>query len=187
MVSILTALLLASSIGRDTTVVLGRLERDLTGDGKPEVLQLVGIGKTIDSLDVALSISSGGKILYRRSLAPITRRTGFDADGRMRSHVEQGKFLAQFGGWFFHKDKFVRPAEFISAWRSQAPDRLAEVPKNIARDGGFFADSARGQAIWREIQDAAVTIFEFSPGGDAVTALGWSAQNRRFYSLIECC
>jgi hypothetical protein len=187
MVSTLTALLLALSAGRDTTIMLGQAERDLTGDGKPEVLQLVGTGKTVDSLDVVLSISSNGAILYRTRLAPITRRVGFDADRRMRSRPEHRAFLAQFGGWFFHKDKFLPVAEFIAAWRTQAPGRLAEVPENIARDGGFLPDSARAQSIWREIQDAAVTIFEFSAGGDAVTALGWSARTGRFYRLIECC
>ena len=187
MVSTLAALFLALSAQPDTTVVLGRADRDLTGDGKPEVLQLVGTGKTIDSLEVVFSISSEGAILYRTRLAPITRRVGFDADRRMRSRPEQRAFLAQFGGWFFHKDKFLKPSEFTSAWKSQAPGRLADVLENIARDGGFFPDSARAQSIWREIQDTGVTIFEFSAGGDAVTALGWSARTRRFYRLIECC
>ena len=187
MASLLNVVLLALAASRDTTVLLGKAERDLTGDGKPELLQLVGTGKTVDSLEVVLSISSDGAILYRTRLAPITRRVGFDADRQMRSPREQREFLTQFGGWFFHKDKFLVPAEFISAWKAKAPARLAEVPENIARDGGFFPDSARAQLIWREIQDAALTIFEFSAGGDAVTALGWSAATRRFYRLIECC
>jgi len=32
-----------------------------------------------------------------------------------------------------------------------------------------------------------VTIFTFSPGGDAIVAIGWSARAGRFYRLLECC
>src|SRR5688500_11950377 len=36
----------------DTVIVLGMVERDLTGDGQPEVLRLTGVGQSTDSLDV---------------------------------------------------------------------------------------------------------------------------------------
>jgi hypothetical protein len=171
----------------DTTVVLGMVERDLTGDGKPEVLRLVGTGKTIDSLDVTLSIVSVGKTVYHMSLAPLTRRVGFDADRRVRSLAQQREWIAEFGRWFFGDNKFVRPAGFLSSWGSQAPRRLAEIPEYIARDGAFYPDTVRAKSIWTEIQRSGVTIFEFSSGGDAVIAIGWSARDGRFYRIMECC
>ena len=37
------------------------------------------------------------------------------------------------------------------------------------------------------IADSPVTIFTYSPGGDAIVAIGWSAKAGRFYRLLECC
>jgi len=48
-------------------------------------------------------------------------------------------------------------------------------------------DSTRARRIWEEMQTAGITIFEFSPGGDAVMSIGWSATDKRFYNLLECC
>jgi hypothetical protein len=171
----------------DTTLVIGRMERDLTGDGKPEVLTLVGTGKTIDSLDVTLSIESLGETVYRTTIGPLTRRVGFDGDRRMRTPTEQRRWLAEFPGWFFHKDKFLRPADFIAAWRRNGPAHADEFAEVIARDGGFYPDTLRAMKIWAEIQRSGATIFEFSPGGDTVMAIAWSVRDSRFYRLVECC
>jgi hypothetical protein len=188
MISVFSVLLVSAvAMQSDTTVVLGMVERDLTGDGKPEVLRLVGTGKTIDSLDVALSIESFGKTVYRMSLAPLTRRVGFDADRRMRTHAQQRKRVAEFGRWFFGDNKFLRPAAFLSSWGSQAPGRLAKIPEYIARDGAFYPDTVRAKFIWSEIQRSGVRIFEIASGGDAVVAIGWSGRDRRFYRVMECC
>jgi len=35
--------------------------------------------------------------------------------------------------------------------------------------------------------DAAITVFQYSPGGDAIDVIGWSAADARFYNLLECC
>jgi hypothetical protein len=72
------AILLASMVvlPADTVVVIGTTERDLTGDDRPEILRLVGVGRTVDSLDVTLSIESAGRTVYRARLAPITRTVG---------------------------------------------------------------------------------------------------------------
>ena len=57
----------------DTVLVLGLVERDLTGDGQPEILRLTGVGRTTDSLDVTFVIESSGDTLFRRELEPLTR------------------------------------------------------------------------------------------------------------------
>jgi hypothetical protein len=180
-------LLSAVTAASDTTVVLGNVERDLTGDGKPEILRLVGTGMTVDSLNMTLSIESAGKTIYHMSLAPLTRRIGFDADEGRRSRVQQRQLVAEFGWLFFAKDKFMRPSDFLNAWGSQAPRRLLEIPEYIARDGAFYPDTVRAKAIWDEIQRSGVTIFEFSAGGDSVFAIGWSARDGRFYRIMVCC
>ena len=60
------SLLIASTVvlQADATIVLGMIERDLTGDGKPELLRVVGVGPTIDNLDVTFTVENDG-------LAPI--------------------------------------------------------------------------------------------------------------------
>jgi hypothetical protein len=38
-------------------LVLGLVERDLTGDGKPETLRVVGVGPPVDNLDATFTIN----------------------------------------------------------------------------------------------------------------------------------
>jgi hypothetical protein len=200
----------------DTVVVIGMAERDLTGDGQPEVLKLVGDGRSVDSLDVTFSIESAGATVYRARLAPMTRTVGFDRSRRRLSRAQYREQRAEFGKWFFGPTKFKRPPEFVKTWGGQASGRVAQIPSVIARDRKFnttfdslvelgrspieaertaqsvlrfvsAADSIRAVATWKEIQESGVTLFEYSAGGDHATAIGWSAQDRRFYRLVECC
>jgi hypothetical protein len=67
------------------------------------------------------------------------------------------------------------------------PGRIDDIPTVIARDGGFPSNPIRAAAIWTEIHRSGMTIFEFSPGGDVVTAIAWSPTDHRFYRLLECC
>src|SRR5688572_22973575 len=186
--STLSAVLLIASIAQsDTTITIATSRRDLTGDGKQEILRLVGVGRSIDSLSLTFSIESSGVVIYKRTLRPLTRRVGFDGDRRVRSSKEQRAFIAELGREFFADVKFSPPPVFMARWRRQAPGRADEILQVIARDGGFASDSLRAAAIWNEVQRAGLTIFEFSSGGDAIVAIAWSAADGRFYRLIECC
>ena len=166
-------------------VVLGQVERDLTGDGQPEILRLAGAGP-IDNLSVTLTIEAAGRTLYRFELPPLTRTVGFDAGRRVISADEHRERVKRFGPWFFGDDRFQRPDAFVAALRTAAPGRLAEIPEVIARDGPL-SSTAAASMIWQDIQTAAVTIFTFSPGGDEVVAIAWHAGTARFYRLLECC
>jgi hypothetical protein len=181
-------LIVASSVWLqpDKTVVLGLVDRDLTGDGKPETLRVVGVGPTIDNLDVTFTIESEGKTIYHFKLVPLTRSVGFDARRRKLSADQHRARLEKFGQWFFAKEKFERPAEFVESLRVMARARVAEIPDAIARDRQS-SETRDGGEIWKEILSSPVTIFTFSPGGDAIVAIGWSARAGRFYRLLECC
>jgi hypothetical protein len=170
----------------ETTVVLGSVERDLTGDGEPEVLRVVGVGPTTDDLVVTFTVESAGRTIYRFELAPLTRTVGLDAGRHMVSAEEQRVRIEEFGRRFFAEEKFQRPAEFLESLRAWARARVAEISKVIARDRPA-SDTRAASAISQEILESQVTIFTFSPGGDAVVAIGWSAQASRFYRLLECC
>jgi hypothetical protein len=170
----------------DTTVVLGRIEKDLTGDGVPEVLRLVGVGRTTDSLDVTFTIESAGQIVYQFTLDPLTMDEGFDGGRRVLSADEQQTRLRDFGRSFFADGKFQTPAAFLTWLRDAAPPHIAEIPWVIARDRRA-SDPRDAAAIWQGMLRAPVTIFTFSPGGDGVEAIGWSPVARRFFRLLDCC
>jgi hypothetical protein len=184
----IASLLIASTVwlGPDTTVVLGLVERDLTGDGKPEILRVVGVGPAIDTLDATFTIESEGKTIYRMKLAPLTRSVGFSGGRRRLSAAEHRARLAEFPQWFFAKEKFQRPAEFVDSLRAMSRSGVAEIPAAIARDRQP-SETRDGAEIWKEIRSSPVTIFSFSPGGDTIVAIGWSARDGRFYRLLECC
>jgi hypothetical protein len=170
----------------DTTVLLGLVERDLTGDGELEILRVVGVGPTTDNLAVTFTIESAGRTIYRFELAPLTRTVGFDAGRHVVSAEEHRARIKEFGRWFFAEEKFQRPAEFLEGLRGSARGRVAEIPEVIARDRQA-SDTRAGSVIWQELLESGVTIFTFSPGGDTIVAVGWSAQADRFYRLLECC
>ena len=191
----------------DTVVILGMVERDLTGDGRPEVLRLTGVGQSTDSLDVTFVIESSRDTLFRTRLLPLTARS------RKLSAVDHRAQLDQFGGWFFGDGKFARPAAFVEQRGGETSRRMADIPYVIARDrrrqlidsilaAGHPAseaernaqslsreglDSADAVDAWEKIRSSGVTVFTYSPGGDMVTAIVWSARDRRFYRLWECC
>jgi hypothetical protein len=207
----------ALPVPADTVVLLGRVERDLTGDGRAEVLRLVGEGSSVDILGITFTIESAGTVVFRAALAPLTRTVGLDAGRRELSAAEHQARLEEFGSRFFAECKFKRPDEFVEWLRRSAPGRVARIPAVIDRDrrrqavvdslvatgrplaeaeeraryllGGGAApvDTATAARSWEEIRRAGVSVFEFSEGGDAVTAIAWSARDRRFYRLFECC
>lgn len=182
--SILAVVFVFSPAAPDTTVDLGRVRRDLTGDGAPETLSLTGRGKTVDSLEVTFAITSSGRTLYETKWR-MTRVVGFDAGRRTLSAAEHRARLNELSGLFFAAEKFMSPQAFLTKWRAQARGRVAQIPEFIVRDGG--GDTTRARQAWDEMQAAGITVFEFSTGGDGITPIAWSARDQRFYRLLECC
>jgi len=181
-------LLLASflSLQLNTTLVLGLVERDLTGDGKPEILRVIATGPTRESLDPIFTIESAGRTIYRYRLESLTRTVRFDAGRHVISAERYEAQLKEFARWFFAEEKFQRPAEFLDSLRVMARLSVPEIPNVIARDQEV-SDPRDASEIWDEILKSRVTVFTFSPGGDRVVAIGWSERAGRFYRLLECC
>ena len=170
----------------DSAIALGPAERDLTGDGKPETLRVVGVGSTTDNLEVTFTIESAGRTIYQFRLERLTRLVGLDGGRRVISTEQHRARLNEFERWFFAEGKFQQPAEFVASLAKIAPGRVAQIPDVIARDRDI-SDVRDGRVIWQEIQESRLTVFTFSPGGDAIVAIGWSRQAGRFYRLVECC
>lgn len=180
----LTAVAVALQPG--TSVVLGEIERDLTGDGRSEIIRVVGAGPTAETLAVTFTIESGGGTIFQSRLEPLTRTVGIDAGRRITSAEEHQERLREFGRWFFAAEKFQSPAEFAKSLTASTPGKVVEIADAIERDRPW-SDQRDGRDVWQEIEKSPVTIFTFSPGGDAIVAIGWSAQAGRFYRLLECC
>ena len=195
---------------------LGTFARDLTGDGKLEILRLVGSGPTFDSLGVTFTIESEGQILFQIQMAPLTRVGGFDVGRRRLTEAEYRARLNDFPKSFFAEIKFLSPRDFVERLRGSAPLHISRITEVIARDRRkqlvvdsllsiglrrpeaerraaasrpslIGDDSLHAAATWQEIQRTGVTVFEFSPGGDAIYPIAWSTRERRFYRLVECC
>ena len=154
MVSLLIALTVA--LQPDTTVVLGLVERDLTGDGKPEILRVLGVGPTMDNLDATFTIASAGRTIYRFTLEPLSRTVGFDAGRQVITAEQQRARIAEFGRWFFAEEHFQRPADFVDGLRVMARSRVPDIPSVIARDRQA-SDTRNGSDIWEEILKSPVT------------------------------
>ncbi len=180
------ALAATAALRGDTTVVLGAAERDLTGDGKSESLRLVGIGASVDSLNVTFTVEDGGRTIFRASVR-LASRTQYERRLRSILRMEYRDWLKDVGTSFFAEVKFQKPGAFLARLRESIPGRITEIPSIIAGQRATVRDSLTGADIWNEIQRADVTLFEFSTGGDAVTAIGWSRRDGKFYRLFECC
>ena len=183
LLSFLATLLVMSPTPTDTTVTISTVKRDLTGDGVPEVLSLTGTGPTIDSLNVTFTIESLGRRLY--STTWIQRRADFGGPRRL-SDIEFRARLNEYASEFFVDSRFMSPEGFVSWLRRDARLHIPLIPDVISHQMPR-PDSTRARRIWEEMQTGGITIFEFSPGGDAVMSIGWSATDKRFYNLLECC
>ncbi len=183
LLAVLLGLFASPATAADTTVNFGVVQRDLTGDGVPESLSLTGVGNTLDNLAVTFVIRASGQALYTRSWR--LTRARFDPRHRI-SDAELRTRLRDYGRSFFDASKFTTPPAFLSWLAQSARLRIAEIPGVMARDM-THPDSVRAAGLWQDMQAAAITIFSFSPGGDFVTAIGWSAADTRFYHLFECC
>ncbi len=183
---VLAVMLAIGARASDTAVSLGTVQRDLTGDGVPEVLRLVGTGRSLDSLSVTFSIESAGRVLYADTF-PLTRVAREPGRPRAPSHAEYRARLAEFGREFFDDKKFMSPAQFLVALRQEGRAHVAEIPELIGSVRRAPGDTASGETVWQEIQQAGLTVFEYSPGGDRVTAVVWSARDCTFYQILECC
>jgi hypothetical protein len=192
--------LAALAMPSDTVLLLGSRSIDLTGDRIAETLILLGTGPSTDSLGIVLEIRSLGEVLYTASLRPVTRLAGSN-DAPARSAAEHIDFLNGFGRGFFDDAGFVSAARFLADLRREAPRRVADIPRVIARHRAVYRDHALGRleaapmstdttgagAIWSEMLAQDRIVFRFSPGGGDTTAIAWSNRDRRFYRLLECC
>jgi hypothetical protein len=132
---------------------------------------------------MTFTIRSSGRTLYTRTWR--LARANYDGGGTPTGAEHRAR-LSEYGRWFFGDTKFMSPERFLANLRSSARLHIPLIPEVISHQM-TGPDSTRARMIWEQMQTAGITIFEFSPGGDAVMSIGWSATDRQFYNLVECC
>ena len=160
---------------KDTVVLFAQVARDLTGDGRPEVLKLTGTGPTIYNLRPVLTIEDAGQVIFTDHFGPVTRRVGFDGSIELRSEAEHRQFLLEYGGWIFDPAKFSSPAEFRRQMRSNYAHDPPDIPPLVNRE------------TWGEIASSNAVVFSYSRGGDNAEAIVWVQSRKTFVRLIDCC
>lgn len=192
-----------SEIGqRDRSV-----ERDLTGDGQPERLRLALSGTEPGDLEVAFTVSSGGRELFSEDwnsrlyfvyAEPIEDIPPDSVRARVRDRVSEFFAAEKFGK--VAVDDMVTPAiatDLIARQLAYAealeslPDDMPEEEAELAAHDRANADSdryrAEASAIWREMLDASLPTFVFFSGGEYTRTIAWSPSAGRFFSIWECC
>jgi hypothetical protein len=162
--------------------------QDVTGDGRPDTLRLIGTVPDFskDSIVPILTIETNGQIVYEQRLDPITRAVGFDGGRRILTGDEYREHIREFATSFLDASQFRPAAAFRARLQSAMPAHVARIGQIIEADRPP-SDGRSGEEIWREIEDSDVPVFTYSPGGDALVAIAWSATARRFYKLLSCC
>ena len=160
---------------KDTVVAFAQVTRDLTGDGRPEVLKLVGRGPSIYELQPTLTIEEDGRLIFTDDFLPITRRIGFDGATRIRTDAEHRQFLQDFGNWVFESSKFSPPSEFRRQLRSSYAHDPPDFPPLVDR------------TTWAEIASSNAVVFSYSRGGDNAESIVWVESRKKFVRLVHCC
>jgi hypothetical protein len=160
---------------RDTTVVFAQTERDLTGDGRPEVLKLVGVGPSIYNLEPTLTIADAGRVIFTDQFMPMTRQIDFDGPVRLRTEAQHREFLREYGGWVFASSQFSSPAEYLRQMRSNIAHDPPARPPLVDRE------------TWAEIVASGAVVFRYSRGGDNAEAIVWVESRKEFVRLLDCC
>jgi hypothetical protein len=183
----------------DTALVLGSREIDMTGDGRPETLVLLGIGPSLDSLDLTFQIIADDRIVFAAAMRPLTRRIVADGQPRFRTPSEQLDYVAEYGRSFFADSRFVPAPRFLESYNRGTNPPSRRIPDVIARhrvayranplgglDLGPAADTTGAGSVLQEILAGGRPVFRISIGYDNTTEIAWSRLDQRFYRLIAC-
>ncbi len=173
---------------RDTGIVLGSRNVDLTADERPEVVELAA-GESLDSLDLMLTITSDGETIFSQRLRPLSTFLRSVPGGDAGPPSERQSRLEELTTFFLNDGRFRSPGEFVRWLESIGPRHIERIPRIILQERGEqeVPGSIAATAVWEDIKEREIVIFQFATGGDGITAIGWSAINERFYHLLQCC
>ena len=181
-------------------------DRDLTGDGVPERIEVEARGPAFDSLEVRLTISRGGRPLHaarwNSALYFFYEEPSLLADSvieaRVREHLATlvTDSLSDRGPpvlWWSERERTreVRASLERSVaevmWREShglAPgDPLPR--EAYAGIAALQPPAARVDSLVRELRDK--PVYSYFAGGEATYYIAWSDREQRFHMVYSCC
>jgi hypothetical protein len=179
-------------------------EIDLTGDGKADTARLEAVGPTVDSLQIVLTIRSGGSTVYRNSWNSIYALSAISEEGSHAIPHPDSALRGQLRA-FLSKLK-IEPLdrkELQQSWLHKTDD-CSEDPRNCialellddsTKKAGFTTgrslvplfDTAAVARIVADMLANPVPAVSYSYGSESEARIAWSPAKHRFFTLWECC
>lgn len=179
------------SAGQDAAWYSRVVERDLTGDGTREVLEVRAVGDSSDSLTVTFRILADGREIYAHEW-PSRAYFGEDPGEEERRDAHVRSALARFFDRGFETVTNTHPfmgAPLPATWRPspQSDDPRQWIARALDESGAGTGDLAEVQAIWDEMVERGTLGFAFSTGGEDRRRIAWSPRRGRFFVIWSCC
>ncbi|HUF28694.1 MAG TPA: hypothetical protein VMM18_17065 [Gemmatimonadaceae bacterium] len=191
----------------DSIRIRHALERDLTGDGIPERLEVLATGPAYDSLDIRLTIRSlTDTLLYaarwRSALYFVyddrTRIRDSVIAERVREHLSDVLAANAFHRgppvlWQSERERNREVRESIrysvaeDIWRERHGVPVGDTLPHqaLAEIAAMQPPNERVDALVRELRDR--PAFAYFAGGEATYHIAWSPSERKFHVLFSCC
>lgn len=179
-------------------------EIDLTGDAKPDTARLEAVGPTVDSLQIVLTIQSGGNTVYRNTWSSAYALSAISEEGSRTIPHPDSALRAQLRQFLSKLE--IEPLdrkELEQSWLNKTDD-CSEDPRNClalqllddsTKKAGFTSgrslvplfDTAAVNRIVADMLAHPTPVVSFTYGTESQAKIAWSPAKRRFFTLYECC
>ena len=181
--------------GQEATWYSRVVERDLTGDGAREILEVRAAGDSSDNLTITFRIMTDGREIYTYQWHS---RAYFDQDGppdAMSSERRDARVrsaLAEFFDRGFdpvtHTHPFMgRPLPPVWRPNPESDDPRQWIARELGAAGRGVVDPSEVNAIWDEMVEGETLGFSFSTGGEDRQRIAWSRRSEQFFVIWSCC
>jgi hypothetical protein len=179
-------------VGQDATWFSRVVERDLTGDGTREILEVRAVGDSSDNLTITFRILADGREIYthewhsRAYLGPDVPTDTERRDARVRSAL--GEFFDRGFDPVTPTHPFMgRPLPAMWRPNPESDDPREWIARALAAEERGTADPAEVNAVWDEMIGRQTLGFGFSTGGEDRRRIAWSPRHGRFFVIWSCC
>ena len=178
--------------GQDAAWYSRVVERDLTGNGAREILEVRAVGDSSDNLTITFRVIADGREIYAHEWHS---RTYFAQDGPADAERRDSRIRSALGEFFdggfdpvTHTHPFMgRPLPAVWRPNPESDDPREWIARELGAAGRGPVDSAEVNAIWDEMVDVETLGFSFSTGGEDRQRIAWSRRSARFFVIWSCC
>ncbi|MCZ6918104.1 MAG: hypothetical protein O7I93_15130 [Gemmatimonadetes bacterium] len=184
--------LAAPLLGQDAAWYSRVVERDLTGDGQREILEVRAVGETSDDLTITFRVIADGRDIYATEWDSRAYFTDDDSGDAERRDAQVRSALAEFFDRGFAPVTHTHPfmgTPLPEAWRPnpESDDPREWIARELRAAGRGDVDAAAVTAIWDEMVGRGALGFSFSTGGQERRRIAWSPRLGRFLVIWSCC